>query len=396
MRTDPARVQLELASGQNEITAPFQHTAPRRRNKQFESDSPVVVNVPLATASARKPKRVADPEISRKNRGGRTPWVAFAIAIASVGFAVWWVMDQRLPGIDPRDVIVRNLNDARTAMADGRYSDPPERSAFHYYSTVLAIDPDNQDAIAGIDAIADRHLTNARVLLTQHRLAEASVAIEKARRVRPDHNGLAILDAQWRAALKRALTAAAAQAAKPNIEAIEAPPVTKSPDIIEAVARPVSRAAAKLEAPISTATVGEVSPETVLPASPLPKVADVTALTAALAADHASASSQTPVPSLPEDQPTPPAPPSEPKLIRMVEPRYPQDALMRGIEGWVDVSLQVSATGDVVDPRVEASSRGRIFNHAALAAVEQWKYEPRGDGSTGERVHVRLRFQRSN
>ena len=68
---------------------------------------------------------------------------------------------------------------------------------------------------------------------------------------------------------------------------------------------------------------------------------------------------------------------------------------MRGIEGWVDVSLQVSATGDVIAPRVEESSRGRLFNRAALAAVEQWKYEPPGDGATGERIRVRLKFQQS-
>lgn len=68
---------------------------------------------------------------------------------------------------------------------------------------------------------------------------------------------------------------------------------------------------------------------------------------------------------------------------------------MRGLEGWVDVSLQVSPSGDVIAPRVEESSRGRMFNRAALNAVEQWKYEPRSDSTTSERVRVRLQF-RSN
>lgn len=413
MATDTARVQLELASGRNEITAPFYQTAQRRRNKQLESDpvsvdapatAQTVVDVPLTTASPRAPTPapVAAPEVIRKQPGGRTPWVAFAIAIVSVGFAVWWVMAQRMPDIDPREVIARNLNDAHTAMADGRYTDPPERSAFHYYSTVLALDPDNHDAVAGIDAIADRHLTNARVLLAQDRIAEAGVALEKARRVRPDHNGLAVLDAQWRSELKRILAAATA-VTKPNIAAVEKPAATKTRET--AAPRPAMAASPNFE---RAAPTSGASPDVKAESAPLPQVADVAAVAAALAANQPPASLQTIAPPLPESQPAPeaganavaeqaavPAPAGELKLIRMVQPQYPQEALMRGIEGWVDVSLQVSAAGNVVAPRVEESSRGRMFNRAALAAVEQWKYQPRSDGSTSERVRVRLKFQQS-
>jgi protein TonB len=87
---------------------------------------------------------------------------------------------------------------------------------------------------------------------------------------------------------------------------------------------------------------------------------------------------------------------AEPKLIKMVQPEYPQEALMRGLEGWVDITLQVTAAGDVIAPRVEESSHGRLFNRVALAAVQQWKYEPRGDGAPTEEVRVRLQFQQSN
>jgi protein TonB len=419
MATDTARVQLELASGRNEITAPFHQTAQRRRNKQLEPDpvsvdapatAQTIVNVPAATVTppAPAPVPVADPEIIREQRGGRTPWIAFAIAIASVGFAVWWVMAQRMPDINPRDVIARNLNDAHTAMAEGRYTDPPERSAFHYYSTVLAVDPDNYDAIAGIDAIADRHLTNARVLMAQNRIAEAGVALEKARRVRPDHNGLAVLDTQWRAELRRILAAATA-IPNPITDVIEKPAVVKTRDT--SASRPAPEAAPKAET---------LAPKAKDEATRLAKVdKDVAAISAALANQPTASLRAVPLP-IPETQPAPaagsnvveehvaaasapepapaivaPTPADEPKLIKMVQPQYPQEALMRGIEGWVDVSLQISATGDVVAPRVEESSRGRMFNRAALAAVEQWKYEPRSDSSTGERIQVRLKFQQS-
>ena len=97
------------------------------------------------------PQVIAGPSIDRRTL------ILFIGAIVAVAVSVWWVMSQRLPDIDPREVIQRNLGDARSAMAEGRYTDPPERSAFHYYNTVLALDPSNGDAIAGIDAIADRH-----------------------------------------------------------------------------------------------------------------------------------------------------------------------------------------------------------------------------------------------
>ncbi len=416
MATDSARVQLELASGRNEITAPFYQTAQRRRSERIESDTvvasapttaPTIVDVPLAAHPPTVVSPSAVPEINHEQRGGRTPWIAFAIAIVAVAFAVWWVTAQRIPDIDPRDVIARNLNEARTAMADGRYTDPPERSAFHYYSTVLALDPDNHDAIAGIDAIADRHLTNARVLLAQHRIAEAGVALEKARRVQPDHNGLALLDVQWRVQLKR-LLAAAAKVVKPNTDAFLK---TEPAKIVEtATSRPALAAALKTAPPAPTANVGGAGPEVKTTSAPLAKVADPAPLAASLAANEPAASLQTMAPALPEVQPAPAevetqaavampavvsAPAAEPKLIRMVQPQYPQEALMRGIEGWVDVSLQISAAGDVVEPRIEDTSRGRIFNRAALAAVEQWKYQPRSDGSGSERVRVRLKFQQS-
>ncbi|WP_161965560.1 energy transducer TonB [Steroidobacter cummioxidans] len=378
MATDTARVQLELASGQNEITAPFHQTAPRRRNREIEPEA-VSVGIP-SSAQTRVEVPVAASAMSHEQRG-RTPWLAFAVAMLSVGFAVWWVMAQRIPDIDPRDVIARNLNDARIAMADGRYTDPPERSAFHYFSTVLAIDPGNADAIAGIDAIADRHLTNARVLLSKGRVAEGGVALEKARRVRPDHHGLAVLDAQWRRELRK-LLAAATRIAEP--ETSPASPVT-----------------AAIPKPVALADVES---------APLPEVADLTAVAAALAPDQTVTSLQAAALPAPESPPrpesdasivdeltsVPAAQPTAPKLIKMVQPPYPQDALMRGIEGWVDVSLQVTAAGDVIEPRIEQSNHGRWFNQAALTAVEQWKYEPRSDGITSERLHVRVRFQRSN
>jgi TonB family protein len=404
MATDTARINLELASGRNEVTAPFQNTARHRRNRAAEppieaeaTELPARIIVAVPEDEAPDAPTI-EPEITSRPIIGRPTWIAFIGAILAVAVGVWWVMSQRLPDIDPREVIQRNLGDARSAMAQGRYTDPQEHSAFHYYSTVLALDPDNADAIAGIDAIADRHLTNARVMLAEQRVAEAAVAIDRARRVRPDHSGLPNLDAQLRAELKRILAVAnaslqiepvKAKLTKASAAPIDQPLLTqKQSDAPSAAAAP-SPAIRVANAP-PLLSLAPIKTEQTSPITPVP--ADENESGSAPVVDMAAnGSAETAL--LPQSAPAP-VPAVAPKLVKMVQPEYPQEALMRGIEGWVDVSLEVNAAGDVLAPRIEDSSRGRLFNRAALNAVQQWKYEPR-DAGTSERVRVRLQFRHS-
>jgi len=394
MATDTARINLELASGRNEVTAPFLQTARHR----------VIVAVPVEEAPNAPP---IDAEVTQRPIVGRPTWIAFVGAMVAVAAAVWWVMSQRVPDIDPREIIQRNLVDARSAMAEGRYTDPAERSAFHYYNTVLALDPNNADAIAGIDAIADRHLTQARVLLTEERVAEAAVAIDRARRVRPDHDSLTALDNQLRAELRKILDAANAALQVEPVKTKVAKAATVAPPRTNA---PNASASQPLLTQKQTSTPSTSTPPTrVAKVPPLLSLAptiteQTTASLITPAPTDSSQSGSTPVVDEPGNASAATAPLTEhapapvtsvtPKLIKMVQPEYPQEALMRGIEGWVDVSLAVNAAGDVVAPRIEDSSRGRLFNRAALNAVQQWKYEPR-DGDTSERVRVRLQFRHS-
>lgn len=435
MATDTARIKLELASGRGEITAPFHHTAQRKRTKtdatvvpdQPRAAEQVVIAVPLADVTVLS-EFPGESLVSRsavaRVRPGIEPrtWIAFIAALVVVAAAVWWMMSQRAPGIDPREIIQRNLSDAQEAMGEGRYTDPPERSALHYYSTVLALDPNDSRAVAGIDAIADRYVTDARVLMADQRIAEAGVAIEKARRIRPDHMGLVPLDTMLRIELRKML-------------ATSSTPVNSKP--VEELLRQVASKPARNTAPpppvkmaaVPAPTAVDAAPKVTTPlrekenakedAAPLPSLLAAVDPTPTLAAtnvpvptppaapqavnDNASGSGANVEESatvtaaataLPERAP-PVVQAVEPKLIKMVQPEYPQEAVMRGIEGWVDVSLDVSAAGNVVASRIEDSSRGRLFNRAALAAVQQWKYQPRGAQATTETVFVRLKFQQS-
>lgn len=63
-----------------------------------------------------------------------------------------------------------------------------------------------------------------------------------------------------------------------------------------------------------------------------------------------------------------------PKLIKLVEPVYPDEAHKKGIEGVVILEAKIAEDGKVIDAMILRSIPG--LDEAALAAVKQWTYEP--------------------
>jgi len=95
-----------------------------------------------------------------------------------------------------------------------------------------------------------------------------------------------------------------------------------------------------------------------------------------------------------------------------IAPRYPNDALMHGIEGSVDFEFTVDASGFVRDPRVITATQtgrptphsrsvyhdqaGRSLEAAALEALERFRYAPRfvdGVATSVENVRTRISFE---
>jgi protein TonB len=68
---------------------------------------------------------------------------------------------------------------------------------------------------------------------------------------------------------------------------------------------------------------------------------------------------------------------SEVMPIARIEPQYPREALLRGIEGWVKVEFLIMGDGSVAEVRVVGSDPPRIFDRNAVRAVQRWKYRPR-------------------
>lgn len=57
-------------------------------------------------------------------------------------------------------------------------------------------------------------------------------------------------------------------------------------------------------------------------------------------------------------------------------PQYPQTALSKGIEGYVDVMFDVTELGTTDNIRIIAYEPSSVFNNAVLKAIKNWKYKP--------------------
>jgi len=370
---DPAVMQVELQRhADNDLT----------QIRPSAQPSPAEVVTPASMVEPATP--------SRPRNIPRPPWFAVAAALLAVAGLMWWIAAGHKPAIDPQAVIASNLAAAQRAFGAGHALEPRGQSAFDYYNTVLALDPANATAHRGIDQIADRFAARADIAITRGQVAAAIVALESLRRVRPEHRQLQELERQLDAAQEKL-----AAVAPEHVELAPQPPPKAAPKAVppaaisssaqqnvEAQARAVSEAAAALK-----------RDQQALANAQQQFAAKIQAAEAQLAAAAHNEVVEAP----PIAAPAPAAAPAKPtpRLARMVQPEYPYEAQRMGAEGWVNVSLSITPAGNVIDPRVEQSSNGTLFNRAALTAVRKWRYEPfaSADPLASQRLMVRVEFR---
>ena len=92
--------------------------------------------------------------------------------------------------------------------------------------------------------------------------------------------------------------------------------------------------------------------------------------------------------------PAAPAEVSEASLIRANKLRldYPQQAVARGLEGWVELSYNVAPDGQVTQLKVYKSSSPGVFDAAALRALAKLRYEPATQNGQATTVSTKIRI----
>lgn len=117
------------------------------------------------------------------------------------------------------------------------------------------------------------------------------------------------------------------------------------------------------------------------PDTSAPAVTSPPAATIATADESGSAALAGPIePSTASSAPSPDTAVADtvPRILRQVAPRYPPIAGRRGQEGEVEVAFTINPDGRVSDVVVIRSEPPRVFDRAAIAAMEDWRYEAPG------------------
>lgn len=326
---------------------------------------------------------------------------------------------------------------AKLAYDAGMLVEPEEYSAWTLYSQVVKSDPSNAEAIEGLTKVADDLVRRGETALDQGRFDDARATAERIRAVLPDHAGAKTLaDKIWPST--NVVANDAAEAFKPELPAQAPPPrvapvaiVQESPPEERAPVDPIAEAnsgferamlANRLLTPVDQSAkhfVGvmtavnptheltqrarqRLSAEFLARASQSVEALDTEA--AGIWIDEAAtlgvnnegvASARARLTNqLVAMESAKPLPASALKIATYVAPEYPQRALERRLEGWVDLEFTVGTDGSTRDVTVVDASHDSFFRREAVAAVEKWRFEPRVfmNRPIEQRSYTRIRF----
>jgi TonB family protein len=336
-----------------------------------------------------------------------------ATATASVGTAAPPAADglgALTSELDSEPVLSTNLDNplrmAELAYEAGMLVEPEDYSAWTLFAGVLAQEPDNTAARAGLEKVAADLVQRSSVALEQGRYDDAGAMVERILGTLPEHSGAVELQARLEALRPKPEPPPEPEPERVAEVAPPPPPVREEPKVDPVVvahagfesalaanriltppndnarhyvelmiaAAPnhaqtranrdllvtelLARSAQSLEALDTDGARAWIDAAEPLAANPAQIAAARTALTDGIIAMETAK----------------PLPASALKLVNYIPPEYPRTAAERGIEGWVDVEFTVSATGSTRDISVADASHERMFREEALAAVAQWRF----------------------
>jgi protein TonB len=266
------------------------------------------------------------------------------------------------------------MKEAGTAFREQRYVAPPGNNALEYYLRVLEKEPTNGTARDALREMFPFATGAVEQEINAGSVDEAARVIDLLAKADPSNYTLTILRGkldvkrkqteQQQAQAVAAAAAAANKAAANN--AAQSPAATST-----ATPPPEAAPAAATPTPAAPAAAAASRP----PASATPNVTPPPATAAATPPPAASGESH----------------PAE--LLKTVPPDYPADAYRRHLEGWVEVEFTVTTDGKVSNAAVANANPARVFNDAALRAIQRWSFKPKMENGTAVEDHIKRRIE---
>ncbi|HEY8586412.1 MAG TPA: energy transducer TonB [Rhodanobacter sp.] len=241
------------------------------------------------------------------------------------------------------------LAEARAAMNEQRYLAPAGNNAFEFYLRVLEKDPGNKVASDALRETFPFAANSAEQAINSRQFGEAQRQIELLTKADPANYTLTILrsklDAQRKMLDQQQLALEQEKAAQLAAQKAAADKLAAQQLAEQEQAKLAEQQKAQ-QARTAQQQAGGTAPA---------------ANTGATAAGATAAASG----------PTTPA-----VLIRAAPARYPAAALRARQEGWVIVSFTVDTEGNTTNVSVVDSQPRRVFDRAAMDAVERYRFTP--------------------
>ncbi len=368
------------------------------------------------------------------------PWVseepeAFEPALTTNSSPVDTAVEPEAVEEGPRGELESTLDNplrmAKLAFEAGMLLEPESLSAWSLYLKALKADPSDPDAQAGLTEVANSLMGRANVALEQDRLNDAARLVNLVLGELPGHFDAVELAKQVPAELLSGRKGRVADADKPKLETPKAAPIRQpkidtKPQLAKAEPKRdlMAEAATSFDEALAAnrlltprdesarhyfqALLAEdaadertTTAQRALFDRLMNRAAEATAdsdeqaaqawITAAEELDFNAEAIAAARESLEQRMislaTARPIPVSDLTLLDYTPPAYPERALDRDIEGWVDVEFTVTTDGTTTDAAVVNTSHDRYFKDEALAAVSQWQFEPRE--VRGQRVNQR-------
>src|SRR6478736_2140929 len=273
-----------------------------------------------------------------------------------------------VPDLTPEQL----LKEAGAAFREQRFVAPPGNNALEYYLKLLEKQPNNQTAKDALREMFPFATGAVETTINAGGLDEATRVINLLSKADPSNYTLTILRSKLDAKKKQV-------------------------DRDQAVATAAAAAAAtrQTQQQAAAATPAAAAPATAAPA-PAPAAAPPPAAETAAAPPPAPRPASTTASATPAPTPAAPAAGGETRAAEVVKtspPDYPPDAVRKHQEGWVEVEFTVMPDGSVSNATVVNANPARIFNSAALRAVERWTFKPRTDNGTPTQEKMRRRIE---
>jgi protein TonB len=389
---------------------------------------------PALEARARKTKPIPVPVPARTRRGPTRASILVAVPLLVVALVVAWLatrdrtdsLEESSPqaiepgtpqavapdatALAPASLVAQDgsleelLIKAQAAFRNRRYAPPESDSALTYYQAVLVQQPDNGEALEGMQRIRSVLMARIQAALGERRFDDATGALAQLELIDPSDPELTamsakVIELQVTAALESGNLDRAGQLLRDATEAGTLPP-DRASDLHSVLGRRQAEArtqrqlaeAARRDAELRAleavgAPVESTQRNSGVPTAAVPRTLAARQPTAGVGAGSTpdspsagSAATQNPLSSRPgpagASAPANAAGSMEFRRTRYVEPVYPKDALEKGLRGDVRVRITVDTDGHVRDAEVISSSPPGVFEKSALTAVRRWRFRP--------------------